>query len=266
MDADLIMLSLASPCRDMYVFREDSFRPDDIHLVNIGAIRQSMRSDFEVDDRNMRVITDFVLLCYTVGNDFLPQIPGIEILQGGIDSLLHVYRDIREDSGYLATTWKGKLRLNKGNFLKYLTSFSELEEELINNKVQKKESFFTDSILLDSCHHDTEDGKLKVCIEEYKERYYKKKFPSDVDLNQICKEYLIGMQWVLNYYTTGIPSWKWFYPYDYAPFISDVVKYLPNYKWADFSTDTPVLPFQQHNGSFAGKKVISSCQCLSQTL
>ena len=244
MDADLIMLSLASPCNDMYVFREDSFRPDQIHIVDIGAIRADMRTRFEVDTRNTKVITDFVLLCYTVGNDFLPQIPGIEILQGGIDSLLHVYRDIREDSGYLATTWRGALRINKKNFTKYIESFSELEEDLINGKVQKKESFFPDQVLLGACSHNTQ-GKLVVDIELYKQRYYKKKFPEGISVEDICKEYLRGMQWVLNYYTTGIPSWRWCYPFDYAPFISDVVKYLPDYKWAGFPRDNPVLPYQQ---------------------
>ena len=233
MDADLIMLSLASPCNDMYVFREDSFRPDQIHLVNIGEIRAEMRRRFEVDSRNARVITDFVLLCYTVGNDFLPQIPGIEILQGGIDSLLHVYRDIREDSGYLATTWKGVLRINKKNFTQYLTSFAELEEDLINGKVQKKESFFPDEILSSSCMHNSE-GKLVVDIEKYKEKYYAKKFPEGVTVKDVCLEYLKGMQWVLNYYTTGIPSWSWCYPFDYAPFISDVVEFLPSYGWKGF--------------------------------
>lgn len=244
MDADLIMLALASPCRKMYIYREDSFRPDQIHLVDIGGIRKEMRTRLDVQPENNRIITDFLLMCYTVGNDFLPQVPGIEILQGGIDSLLHVYQDIVEDSGYLATMSKGCLRLNKKNFLQYLVSLSDLEEELINGKVAKSGAFFPDEILSSSCIHNDE-GKLVVDIEEYKRKYYAKKFPSDKTVEEICKEYIKGMQWVLNYYTTGIPSWVWNYPFDYAPFISDLVKYLPEYKWKPFPPSRPVLPLQQ---------------------
>lgn len=243
-DADLIMLGLACPCRDIYIFREDSFRPDDIHIVDISAIRKQLMKRTAVAEPNHRLLTDFVLLCYTVGNDFLPQVPGIEILQGGIDSLLHVYNEILEDAGYLATMYKGKLRINKRNFLLYLTNFAELEEDLINGKLQKKDCFFED-LVLDSASGLDANGKLCIDLEKYKKKYYAKKFPMGTNLQTICIEYIRGMQWVLNYYTTGTPSWSWNYPYDYAPFISDVVSYLPRYTWKEFKPDLPVLPFQQ---------------------
>lgn len=37
------------------------------------------------------VIDDFVLMCFIVGNDFLPNIPGFNIRNGGIDILLNFY-------------------------------------------------------------------------------------------------------------------------------------------------------------------------------
>lgn len=37
------------------------------------------------------IIDDFVLMCFIVGNDFLPNIPGFNIWNAGIDILLSFY-------------------------------------------------------------------------------------------------------------------------------------------------------------------------------
>jgi 5'-3' exoribonuclease 1 len=42
------------------------------------------------------------------------------------------------------------------------------------------------------------------------------------DLKKLLVNYLEGMQWVLLYYFKGCPHWRWYYPYHYAPLISDL--------------------------------------------
>lgn len=43
-----------------------------------------------------------------------------------------------------------------------------------------------------------------------------------VKLHKLLQRYLEGLQWVLYYYYKGAQHWRWYYPYHYAPMISDL--------------------------------------------
>lgn len=98
-----------------------------------------------------------------------------------------------------------------------------------------------------------------------KAEYYLKKVKFNVaseagkaDHRKMLLRYLQGMQWVLYYYYTGVKHWRWYYPYHYAPMISDlgqdiVANYLGGATTIeDFAEDdncskerAPYTPFQQ---------------------
>ena len=126
-DADLMFLSLALHAPRVYVLRErvqvgrtKSTGPPRLQYLSAQRLRHCLVRDpgvnglcttqldprnklsrFERDDE--RLLDDFVLLCFFVGNDFLPQLPCLSIPDGGLDLLLALYARAlpRSLGGYL---------------------------------------------------------------------------------------------------------------------------------------------------------------------
>lgn len=85
-----------------------------------------------------------------------------------------------------------------------------------------------------------------VDFEDYKRTYYREKLkldPDKVSILKVVHEYVRALQWNLHYYYHGCMSWGWFYPYHYAPFISDIA----NFTKVDthFELGEPFKPFDQ---------------------
>jgi hypothetical protein len=59
----------------------------------------------------------------------------------------------------------------------------------------------------------------------WRERYYAVKFPELQTAEAragVALKFAEGMCWVMRYYYEGCASWKWFFPYHYAPFAGDM--------------------------------------------
>eukprot|EP01022_Parablepharisma_sp_SALTPOND_P008218 TRINITY_DN1353_c0_g1_i1.p1 TRINITY_DN1353_c0_g1~~TRINITY_DN1353_c0_g1_i1.p1 ORF type:complete len:1171 (+),score=123.77 TRINITY_DN1353_c0_g1_i1:444-3956(+) len=106
----------------------------------------------------------------------------------------------------------------------------EAEKESPEEEEENKRAPYTDPSLEISWQFD-----LKMCelyqkdVNEAKKLYYSEKLHIDIStedgkkaLAKIISKYLEGLQWVLYYYYKGVPHWGWYYPYHYAPLISDI--------------------------------------------
>ncbi|KAM6595692.1 hypothetical protein CsatA_006216 [Cannabis sativa] len=91
--------------------------------------------------------------------------------------------------------------------------------------------------------------KVKLVCPGYKERYYREKFcaynADEIEITRInvVRHYTEGLIWVLLYYFSETPSWTWFYPFHYGPFVSDF-KGLSQFK-PNFVKGIPFKPFDQ---------------------
>jgi len=78
-----------------------------------------------------RIIDDFVLMCFFVGNDFLPHMPGMDIREGAIDALMAIYKQQLPALGDYLTN-SGKIDFNRVDLI--FNDLSKIEEELLKSK------------------------------------------------------------------------------------------------------------------------------------
>ena len=251
LDADLIMLALGTHMPKFYILREDLYdRSNEFFCINIGAVAQDLivklkwESETHIFDPRSAV-NDFIFMCYTVGNDFLPHIPSIEIIEDGIELLLEVYRNVCTSYGHLTRTKiGGRVQFISASLRVFLGTIGHHEKTNLENKLCSRRSYFEDK-LLDSCATQHQ-SKWHVDIEKYKKNYWQKYFGKESkSVEEICHQYLEGMQWVLSYYTRGVPNWKWHFPYHYAPTASVLAKHVSTFKFPCYGRTIPSTPFQQ---------------------
>lgn len=248
MDADLIMLALGTKMPNFFILREEPMAVNfEFYFIDIGKVSTDLAEIMKWDDNAEKasLINDFIFMCFTVGNDFLPHIPGIEILSGGIDFMLDTYKNTCAEYGYL-TEFKDRIVFSPKSLSCFLGTVSQYEQGVFTEKINNPK-YFPDPII--EKNTKIVEGKYLVDIEKYRAHYYKEKFDIDEKdektLELVCHEYLRGMEWVINYYIYGVPDWKWRYPYHYAPFSFDIAKYCNTYKFGDFPKTSPTLPFIQ---------------------
>jgi 5'-3' exonuclease len=287
LDSDLVMLSLSTHLEKFYILREDQFdKYNDFYFIDMGGVSKelfNLMSCFPVSssedetftklksDKLKRekekekikhdIINDFILICFMVGNDFLPSIPSLDILTGGIDTMIEIYRNVYEKYGSLTEKRKDGVFFKKKSMEIMLKIIGNCEKDLLEEKLNCGDKFFQDSILEKNTIVD-QKGISIVDIEKYRENYYKENFKEaplissagkskelpliSIPLEQrVAHDYLEGMQWVLSYYTMGVSNWKWFYPHHYAPFAYDIGKHLSTFEFVKYSKTFPNLPFQQ---------------------
>ncbi|KAL4719656.1 hypothetical protein ACJJTC_006799, partial [Scirpophaga incertulas] len=106
---------------------------------------------------------------------------------------------------------------------------------------------------LESDDDDDKHDEVRLWEDGFKERYYESKFEVSADnlefRYRVALQYVRGLCWVLRYYYQGCASWKWYFPYHYAPFASDFVNICG--LETKFETGTqPFRPLEQLMGVF----------------
>ncbi|XP_056639488.1 5'-3' exoribonuclease 2 homolog [Diorhabda sublineata] len=105
----------------------------------------------------------------------------------------------------------------------------------------------------DDSDDDQAHDEVRLWEDGFKDRYYESKFdvkPDELEFRySVALHYVRGLCWVLKYYYQGCASWKWYFPYHYAPFASDFCNIAG--LSTDFEKNTkPFNPLEQLMGVF----------------
>ena len=256
-DADLIMLSLASHIDKFYVLRENmSYNAEEgeLLLVDIPTLRNELIKAMRWDQdgkvhkhtcNSKSIINDYVFMCFMCGNDFVPHMPSIEIIEGGIDFFIHIYREIGPMFGHLTATSSSNGVLFRPTVLReFLVCVANQEKINFEKKLNNGSSYFMDEIMDHHISQNPNSGKFEIDVESYRCEYAEKMFP-DSTPTEVCHQYLEGLQWVLWYYTSGVPHWRWLYPHHYAPMASSLIEYINTFVTPKYPPSKPIPPLLQ---------------------
>ncbi|GLB33518.1 putative XRN 5'-3' exonuclease N-terminus [Lyophyllum shimeji] len=176
LDADLIMLALATHEPHFRVLREDVFANDTspgacrmcgqeghyaaqctgtkaeiqkkppaekkpFIFLDVSILREYLEVELHVPQASFpfsleQAIDDWVLLIFFVGNDFLPHLPSLEIREGAIDTLLKIWKQELPRMGGYLTS-HGQLELGRAQII--LEGLAKREDEIFRRRREAEE-------------------------------------------------------------------------------------------------------------------------------
>lgn len=160
-DADLIMLSLTTHEPHFALLREviqfnlpkhkkavrevvyKQTQEAQFQLLHVSLLREYIALDFghnmSVEMDTERIVDDFILLTFLVGNDFLPHLPTLDISEHAFDVLINAYRSLWEEQpGYIV--YQGEIH-DVGRFERLCSIVGRQEGEILTKRMHEKKEF-----------------------------------------------------------------------------------------------------------------------------
>ena len=240
LDADLIMLTLSSPCFEIFLLRENQYKPGFYHVLQIDQVRRGLVR--VMDEHRIRcAINDFLVIGFFVGNDFLPKIAMFVLLEQGLDFLIYV----RAAAAARTKLTNAEGQLHLPGFSEFVSAVAAQEADFLSEQASFRMPAprFVNRTLLHCM--DRRTGRIDYA--RYRKAYYRKAGAcTEAKIKTMCRDYLQGFVWVISYYLHGVPSWSWCYTWHYAPLLSDFAVYLRRQgTLPHFAQSQPTRPFIQ---------------------
>ena len=270
LDADLIMLSLSVNMDNMYLIREElEFNPEQVGMkeflyLNINKLGDGIVSEMISDGLNYDnmdkwdLINDYIVICFLLGNDFIPHMLSLEIRHDGLDIVIEEYIKVYNNRlenlliqqqslnlefledllKHLAGKEEPRLQFLTKKILSYHwypeARLSEMEKEI--NQLQNYPLF----------HREKENAiQLGISPDWRNDYYHRVLMIDDNQIEELCKNYLEGFLWTVGYYFRSCPSTNWYYRFEGGPSIRTLLDNISLIKKINFGKDKEIFPYDQ---------------------
>lgn len=275
LDADLIMLSLMSHHRNIVLMREptwpfqaeatsegflyldvDAFRQgllDHLHTEYKWPVSSDALADAYCEDAKA-IIETYVVLCFLLGNDFLPHAPTLSLKKNGYEEILRAAKDTFDifPMGAVVSAVASPNRVFVPFIADVITRLAKHEDGKImkinEDYLRKKPSMKADTADAYPLLEETKD-KLASMIHQssqpkrWRSLYYKHLFFVRMDDTSVianaCDSFVQGVCWTYAYYKRLPKPFDWYYPYGYPPSLLDLSNHLQGSSpqaWEDLQT------------------------------
>ena len=164
LDADLIMLTLTCGVENIYLMREAD---PNFNYIDMKRLRRNI-SLYLYDSEDISYMYDYVVICFLLGNDFLPNIPCLKLRFNGLTILCNTYKEIYNKLQVNLVNYESnKYKINY-NFIKLLVeAISKMEDKLMQeitieyNKTTTNKPYSASSSPMEKLMNQIDDYPLK---------------------------------------------------------------------------------------------------------
>jgi len=254
LDADLIMLTLLSPLPNIFLYRESTefdkrFQKyvNKTDIININGIKNYLLNKGK-NSKNPAVIKDFVVMCFLIGNDFLPRFPGFKDIGKTLVEFVDLYFD--NDFTLTLVDEENDPSINWEGLSKFIAILAEQEYSKLFELVRKNDKLKYPSRFIEESIVPNDRGKEIFSYEHYRSNWYNNELgpandPELIDqlesilgtnigsvdsndISKMVKNYLLMISWNYLYYTKGTSeiNMDLSYLYHHSPMLRDISAFL----------------------------------------
>ena len=267
LDADLIMLSLLSHHKHIYLMREPQHTGNEITVhkdntedgfiyLDIDALREALiqelhmtykwplsdeckKNSYSEDGRNC--IETYVVMCFLLGNDFLPHIPCLSLKKNGHNRILKavaeawtVYNSPCVQNGIIHSAFllhvlqilqKDETSLTLQMNIEYMKKqpFTSKEENSDPSFCYPLQQKYKDPLASIICNVPSHSVEMHWRSLYYKHMFHTKThYAQSKVISESSRLYIKGLYWTYTYYKRLPRDANWYYPFGYSPTIQDL--------------------------------------------
>ena len=258
LDADLIVLGLLLGYDKVWLFREAAEtgvkKPSKSPSLELSykicgdvatsdeeysyfSIQKLSKWAFDGQDDSYRL--DYCMGMSLLGNDFLPHSMSVKLKEGGHEVLLNMLSDCRQ-AGNMCTqdSW------NKEGLIQCFAYLARNEQQSIElsvlDKIKNRHQRTRGATSKEHAQDEWNKTPLRMCDElalmesglclraDWRAVYYERYLgiTSQKEIDNLCKQYCRGLQWIHQYYLGGAVNLSWHFPWFLPPLWADLAGWL----------------------------------------